>query len=207
MRACNVARQLVDRLGRYAGDLESGIQELRWLLQRSQNLSKRHTNHGRIWMNYELETLLARSEAPSASQISNAIKKLSPGSLDVLKTLVDERVDKHVPLQYLLGSIPFGDLELLVKPSGSCWWAFTSYELDGKYWISPEANWANTKSCKWLDFRAKPSLSHYPLERLINQETAILWRYCAATSKASHSIAAKRFYGYAATGFAQFSAI
>ena len=53
---------------------------------------------------------------PAERIVSHPEATLNPEQLDALETILKQLVHDHKPLQYILGSVPFLDLELIVKP-------------------------------------------------------------------------------------------
>jgi len=51
-----------------------------------------------------------------AELLLNSCLELTPAQHEKLELWIHERVTEHKPLQYILGSVPFCDLEILVRP-------------------------------------------------------------------------------------------
>jgi release factor glutamine methyltransferase len=73
---------------------------------KNKNLCKQYA----LWM---LQAITGKTELQLIMQGSFT---LTPSQEKKLQKWIDAQVNHHEPLQYLLGSVPFGDLEILVEP-------------------------------------------------------------------------------------------
>ena len=62
---------------------------------------------------WTLETIL---NSPKTSLIAQQTIELTDDQLALLGEWLDKLVKKHMPIQYLIGSVPFNGVEILVKP-------------------------------------------------------------------------------------------
>ena len=60
--------------------------------------------------------LEAVTKKPHASFIGHEKISLTPAQKKILDTYLHEHIVLHKPLQYILGSVPFASLEILVEP-------------------------------------------------------------------------------------------
>ncbi|KAG0040654.1 hypothetical protein BGZ82_000075 [Podila clonocystis] len=83
-------------------------QELKWLMQHARQVA--HIQE------QQLKAKAASSFSPNIIAGQRGRGTLSPQEIELLQGYVDQRVKTRKPLQYILGTQPFMDLEILTRP-------------------------------------------------------------------------------------------
>ncbi|KAG0334172.1 hypothetical protein BG000_008572 [Podila horticola] len=83
-------------------------QELKWLMQHAKQVA--HIQE------QQLKAKTASSFSPNIIAGQRGRGTLSPQEIELLQGYVDQRVKTRKPLQYILGTQPFMDLEILTRP-------------------------------------------------------------------------------------------
>ncbi|KAG0353463.1 hypothetical protein BG005_007252 [Podila minutissima] len=83
-------------------------QELKWLMQHAKQVA--HIQE------QQLKAKAASSYSPNIIAGQRGRGTLSPHEIELLQGYVDQRVKSRKPLQYILGTQPFMDLEILTRP-------------------------------------------------------------------------------------------
>ncbi|KAJ1673747.1 hypothetical protein EV182_004640 [Spiromyces aspiralis] len=123
---------LYQRLTKYLSDDAQARREFRWLYEHALNTYTKHApsaahdlgGSGRgvpgrsPLLRSKLEqTRLWRNSPPAgANEVVDGLQAIGPLQLAWLRQAISDRVDKHKPLQYILGTQPFDRLELAVRP-------------------------------------------------------------------------------------------
>lgn len=71
----------------------------------------KQASHDAAWLLLEHCTKLSKT-----ALITQAIAQLSPEQTDMLKAALNKITHEHMPLQYILGTVPFLDLTITVRP-------------------------------------------------------------------------------------------
>ncbi len=86
------------------------------LIQRiSQKLHKKYPNQV-LCTQYAWWALEAITEQPKSKLLLQKQITLTPEQQDTLECWIKNQVENHIPLQYLLGSVPFVECNILVEP-------------------------------------------------------------------------------------------
>ncbi|KAJ2714665.1 hypothetical protein H4R19_001611 [Coemansia spiralis] len=113
--ANNTLAPLLRRLAGKLGDRQAAS-ELRWMtdhVHKAIGDSAAHAEH--LGMQHRRARLWRDQPAPSTAEIELDTKRFTPVQWAWLRQAVADRVEKHKPLQYILGSQPFGKTEIGVR--------------------------------------------------------------------------------------------
>jgi release factor glutamine methyltransferase len=81
----------------------------------SQELSRKYQNE-LLCTQYAWWVLEAITQKNKATLLAHDSIALTPEQKDTLKNWIDKQVEDNIPLQYLIGSVPFASCDILVEP-------------------------------------------------------------------------------------------